>query len=127
MDEAIAQGNPLANYFTDLVEQYHKTEQDVILRNTPCFILALAEKSFTRGRDNTHFSLAYAELFAPTLALGTCWAGLVEACARSGYQPLLKILDISEELIVTGAIMVGYPKYSYKRLIDRSPLKVTWH
>ncbi|AJQ28395.1 nitroreductase family protein [Pelosinus fermentans] len=126
MDEAITQGEPLAAYFTDLVEYYHKTGRDVILRNAPCFILALTEKSFTRGRDNTHFSLAYAELFAPSLALGTCWAGLVEACARSGYQPLLKVLDIPEELMVTGGIMVGYPKYSYKRLVDRSPLTVTW-
>lgn len=126
MDEAISQGEPSAAYFTDLVEHYHKTGLDVILRNAPCFILALAEKSFTRGRDNTHFSLAYAELFASSLELGTCYAGLVEACARSGYQPLLKVLDIPEELIVTGGIIVGYPKYSYKRLVDRSQLKVTW-
>jgi nitroreductase/Pyruvate/2-oxoacid:ferredoxin oxidoreductase delta subunit len=126
MSEAITRGEPLAANYADLVEHYHKTGRDVILRNAPCFILALTEKSFTRGRDNTHFSLAYAELFAPSLALGTCWAGLVEACARSGYQPLLKVLDIPEELMVTGGIMVGYPKYSYKRLVDRSPLKVTW-
>lgn len=78
MDEAISQGKPSAAYFTDLVEHYHKTELDVILRNAPCFILARAEKTFMRGRDNTHFSLAYAELFAPSLDLGTCYAGLVE-------------------------------------------------
>ncbi|MBP2646217.1 MAG: nitroreductase [Firmicutes bacterium] len=126
MDEAIAQGEPLAAYFAGLVEHYHKTGQDIILRNAPCLILAMAEKSFMRGRDNTHFSLAYAELFAPSLALGTCWGGFVEACARSGYQPLVELLAIPEELIVTGGIMVGYPKYTYKRLVDRFPLKVTW-
>ena len=126
MDEAISQGEPSAAYFTDLVEHYHKTGLDVILRNAPCFILALTEKSFTRGRDNTHFSLAYAELFASSLELGTCYAGLVEACARSGYQPLLKVLDIPEELIVTGGIIVGYPKYIFTRLVDRSQVKVTW-
>lgn len=126
MDEKIVRGEPMAASFDGFVENYHKVGQDVILRNAPCFILALAEKSFTRGRDNTHFSLAYAELLAPSLALGTCWAGLVEACARSDYQPLLNVLDIPEELIVTGGIMVGYPKYSYKRLVERSPLKVTW-
>lgn len=127
MDEIISQDKPSAAYFTDLVNHYHKTGLDVILRNAPCFILALAEKNFARGRDNTHFSLAYAELFASSLELGTCYAGLVEACARSGYQPLLKVLDIPEELTVTGGIIVGYPKYRYKRLVDRSPLKVIWH
>lgn len=127
MNEAISKGEASAAYFTDLVEQYHKTGLDVILRNAPCLILALAEKSFTRGRDNTHFSLAYAELFATSLELGTCYTGLVETCARSGYQPLLEVLDIPEELIVTGGIIVGYPKYSYKRLVERSQLKVTWN
>jgi hypothetical protein len=39
---------------------------------------------------------------------------------------LLKLLDIPEDLIVTGGIIVGYPKYTYKRLVDRSKLKVTW-
>ncbi|MBP2632320.1 MAG: ferredoxin [Firmicutes bacterium] len=126
MNEAISLGEASAAHFTDLVEHYHKTGIDVILRNAPCFILALSEKNFTRGRDNTHFSLAYAELFALSLGLGTCYAGLVEACARSDYQPLLDVLDIPENLIVTGGIIVGYPKYSYKRLVDRSPLKVTW-
>ena len=126
MNEAISLGEASAAHFTDLVEHYHKTGIDVILRNAPCFILALSEKNFARGRDNTHFSLAYAELFASSLGLGTCYTGLVEACARSGYQPLLKVLNIPEELIVTGGIIVGYPKYSYKRLVDRAPLKVTW-
>lgn len=126
MDEEIINKEPFSNNFVDLAEHYHKTGQDVILRNAPCFILALSEKNFMRGRDNTHFSLEYAELFAPSLGLGTCWAGLVETCARSGYQPLLELLDIPENLIVTGGIIVGYPKYSYKRLVDRSPLIVTW-
>ena len=126
MDEIISKGEPSAAYFADLAKQYHKTGLDVILRNAPCFILALTEKSFMRGRDNTHFSLAYAELFASSLELGTCYTGLVETCAKSGYQPLLKVLNIPEDLIVTGGIIVGYPKYSYKRLVDRSQLKVTW-
>jgi len=53
-------------------DHYHKTGEDVILRNAPSFILALSDKNFTHGRDNTNFTLAYAELFAPSLALGTC-------------------------------------------------------
>jgi hypothetical protein len=53
-------------------DHYHKTAEDVILRNAPSFILALSDKNFTHGRDNTNFTLAYAELFAPSLALGTC-------------------------------------------------------
>jgi nitroreductase len=79
-----------------------------------------------RGRDNTHFALAYAELYAPTLGLGTCWAGFVESCAVAGYAPLLSLLPIPEKLQVTGGIMVGFPAIRYHRLPDRNPLQVTW-
>lgn len=127
MDEMVAAGAVGSAYFAGLVEYYHKTGRDIILRDAPCLILAMADKSFMpRGRDNTHFSLAYAELFAPSLGLASCWVGFIESCAMSGYQPLLGLLSIPEELIVTGGIMVGYSKYTYHRLVDRNPLKVTW-
>jgi nitroreductase len=78
------------------------------------------------GRDNTHFSLAYAELYAPSIGLGTCWAGFFEGCAATGYQPLLDLLNLPENMSVTGGIMVGYPKFLHKRMVDRNPLQITW-
>ncbi len=97
------------------------------MRDAPCLVVAITEKNFLRrGRDNTHFSLAYAELYAPAIELGTCWAGIFEACAAAGYQPLLNLLNLPEDMAVTGGLMVGYPKYTYKRLVDRNPLQVTW-
>ncbi|WP_283608648.1 nitroreductase family protein [Faecalispora anaeroviscerum] len=127
MDEAIAAKEVFAANLIEMSEHYHKTGEDVILRNAPSLILALSDKNFARGRDNTHFALAYAELFATSMGLGTCWTGLVETCARSGYQPLLELLDIPDNLMVTGGIIVGYPKYRFRRLVNRSPLIVTWH
>jgi nitroreductase len=85
-----------------------QTGQDVVLRNAPCLVVATTDKSFQpNGRDNTHFSLAYAELYAPSIGLGTCWAGFFEACATAGYQPLLNLLNLPENMSVTGGIMVG--------------------
>ncbi|MCC5467378.1 nitroreductase family protein [Pelosinus baikalensis] len=127
IEEAIKTASPIAPYFKAIVNKYRKTGHDGILRGAPCLIAAIAPKNFMpRGRDNTHFSLAYAELYAPTLELGTCWAGFFEACALSGYQPLLDLLKLPEDMSVTGGIMVGYPKYTYKRLVDRKPLQVIW-
>lgn len=49
------------------------------------------------------------------------------ACATSGYKPLLDILNLPENMkVVTAGLMVGFPKYTYKRLVDRNPLQVTW-
>lgn len=127
MEELVQKRSPWAPYFVGSVANYRKTGQDVILRGAPCLIVALTAKTFLpRGRDNTHFSLAYAELYAPAIELGTCWAGFFEACASSGYQPLVNLLNLPEDMAVTGGLMVGYPKYTYKRLVDRKPLQVTW-
>jgi nitroreductase len=88
--------------------------------------LATANKDFSRGRENTVFALTYLELYATTLGLGSCWAGLFEICAFSGYKPLLELLNIPEGKEITGTVMVGYPQYKYQRLVDRNPLDVTW-
>jgi len=127
MEEQVEKGSPWAPYFAASINKYRKTGQDGILRGAPCLVVAITAKKFLpRGRDNTHFSLAYAELYAPAIDLGTCWAGFFEACATSGFQPLLNLLGLPEEMVVTGGLMVGYPQFTYKRLVDRNPLQVTW-
>ena len=127
MEEQVEKGSPWSAYFVGSIDKYRKTGQDIILRDAPCLVVAITAKNFLpRGRDNTHFSLAYAELYAPAIKLGTCWAGFFEACASSGYQPLLNLLNLPEDMAVTGGLMVGYPQYTYKRLVDRDPLQVTW-
>lgn len=107
------------------INNYRKNGIDSILRDAPHIILATAPKDFTNGRANTISALSYIELFAPTLGLGSCWAGLFEFCAFSNYYPLLDLFNIPKDKVVTGALMVGYPKYKYKRLVDRNPLDVT--
>jgi nitroreductase/NAD-dependent dihydropyrimidine dehydrogenase PreA subunit len=111
--------------YTVLVDAYRKGK-DMVLRDAPCLILALAAKGFGMGRDNARLSLEYVELFATTLGLGTCWNGFVEMCAGAGYQPLLETLNIPQEMEVVGAMMAGYPKYTFRRLVDRNPLNITW-
>jgi hypothetical protein len=36
----------------------------------------------------------------------------------------LQLFNIPEDKVITGAVMVGYPKYKYKELVDRNPLDV---
>ena len=108
------------------IRSYREKGKDPILRGAPHLILGTTQNNFPRGRENTIFSLAYLELFATALGLGSCWAGLFEMCAFANYNPLLKLFDIPENKVITGAVMVGYPQYSYKRFVDRNPLEVTW-
>ncbi|MFL0168545.1 hypothetical protein ACJDTP_26140 [Clostridium sp. WILCCON 0112] len=54
------------------------------------------------------------------------WSGLFEYCSMTEYGPLLRLLNISKDRVVTGALLVGYPLYNFKRLVDRNPLEITW-
>lgn len=40
---------------------------------------------------------------------------------------MLKLFNIPEDKKITGAIMVGYPKHNYPRLVDRNSLEVTFY
>jgi hypothetical protein len=45
---------------------------------------------------------------------------------RDGYEPLFDLLKFPENKKPTGAMMVGYPRYKYKRMPDRNPLDIVW-
>lgn len=112
--------------FSNFTKPYQENGVDTILRGAPCLILAIADLDFPRGRENSIFSLAYMELYAPTLGLGSCWAGIFERIACKDNSPMLTLLNISKKKKITGAVMVGYPKYIYPRLVDRNPLEFTF-
>jgi nitroreductase len=126
LEEALAAGMEVAPHVGAIILRARLTGKDVILRNAPHLIVAMCDKDFMRGPENARFSLAYAELFAPTVGVGTCWAGFVQARAFDGYPPLLKALDLPENKKVAGALMAGYPRYEYRRLVDRNPLDIQW-
>lgn len=125
MEEQIRAGVPWIQPYAHVVRRYRQGDLD-IFRNAPHLIVAYAPKNFPIGENNTRYSLAYAELYAPSLGLGTCWSGLFERCAFAGYPPVYDLLKIPEGMAVTGAIFCGYPAYRHHRLVDRNPLAVDW-
>jgi len=118
--------SPLKDSLKGLISIYRENGVDSILRGAPNLIIATADKDFSNARANSISCLTYLELFAPSLGLGTCWAGFFEYCASIKGSPLLKLFNIPEGKTITAAVMVGYPKYTYKRLVDRKPLEVTF-
>ncbi|TCS77346.1 nitroreductase family protein [Pectinatus cerevisiiphilus] len=125
--ERLENDKVLKQIFAHYLNVYYEKGIDVVLRNAPSLILSTADINATRGRENSIFSLAYLELYAPTLGLGSCWAGILEVLALELKSPLLKLFHIPEGRKITGAVMVGYPQYKYKRLVDRNPLVVSFY
>lgn len=108
------------------IRAYRDHGIDGILHDAPNLIIATAQKGFKNGRENTILSFSYIELFANSIGLGSAWGGLIEMCAFSNYRPLLDLFEIPEDKVFTGAIMVGYPKYRFKKLVERNPLDVAF-
>ncbi|MCS4467486.1 hypothetical protein JTS99_18725 [Clostridium botulinum] len=40
---------------------------------------------------------------------------------------MLELFNIPKDKKITGAVIVGYPKYNYPRLVNRNPLEVTFY
>jgi len=118
--------SPFKDRLKKLISSYKEGGVDMVFRGAPNIILAISDKDFSRGRENSIFSLTYLELYAPSIGLGTCWAGFFEIFALAKNSPMNKLFNIPANKKITGAVMVGYPKYSYKRLVDRNPLEVTF-
>lgn len=123
--EQQAKVNPNFRQYAALVKIGRESGSDVIFRGAPAVVVAVGIRKMPVARDNGHFSLAYAELFAPTLGLGTCRAGFFEMSTTEYRKEVYNILGLNEEQVVVGALMVGYPKYHYKRMVDRDPLNLT--
>lgn len=116
----------LQRRFPQIIKGYREKGSDSILRNASSLILTTALKKLGSGRENSIFSLAYLELYAPSLGLGSCWAGLFEACALAEGSNMLDLFKIPADRKITGAVMVGYPQHRFKRLVDRNPLDVSF-
>ncbi len=122
----MAENSPLRDQVEEAIISYRKDGMDSVFRGAPNLILTTADKDLRSARDNSVSSLTYLELYAPSLGLGSCWAGIFEYCAGVENSPMLELFNIPEGKKITGAVMVGYPKYSYKRLVDRNPLEVVF-
>ena len=99
--------------------------KDLICRNAPHLIVAHAAENARLAQVDCILALAYAELIAPPLGLGTTWAGYVMG-ATSFYPPLMKALNLPEGHKCFGVIMVGYPKLKFVRMPLRNLPAVEW-
>ena len=124
LEEQIRVGVSWTKPYAGMAKIYRETGYDVVLRGAPHLLLSLAATGNPIGRDNGRYALTYAELFATSLGLGSCWAGFFEMAAFAQYHPLLELIGVPDGKTITGAIMLGVPKHQYQRMAERNPLEV---
>jgi nitroreductase len=126
-EEEIRKQTPFSSVLSPILQSYSRTGDDVVLRKAPCLVLSLLPQPLLSfALENGRFPLVYIQLFAPSLGLGSCWAGLLEQCILSGYPQVLELLELPQGMSVTGAMMLGFPSYGHVRIPCRNPLCITW-
>lgn len=99
---------------------------DSVLRNAPTLVVASAPKEAANGMVDVTLALSYMDLFAPTMGLGTCWAGLLQG-ALLASKSLKEIVGIPTRHTHHYPIMLGYPKVKhYFRLPERKQPKISF-
>ncbi|MBI3753959.1 MAG: nitroreductase family protein [Deltaproteobacteria bacterium] len=98
---------------------------DLISRGAPALVIAHAPKDYPFARVDSANALTFLDLAAPSLGLGTCWAGFFMLAAPQ-WPPLQQALSLPDGHACFGAMMIGYPKYKYQRLPIRKEADITW-
>ncbi len=109
--------SPAADYFRPVVARW-ATGYDGILRTAQTLIVPSAPKENTNGLVDLSIALAYLELAALPLGVGTCWAGLLRGAMLS-TPDLVKSMGLPEGDTWFYPMMIGYPKFKYHRLPKR--------
>jgi nitroreductase/NAD-dependent dihydropyrimidine dehydrogenase PreA subunit len=99
--------------------------QDPISRGAPCFIQAWAPKDERTAPQATTIALAYVQLAAHALGLGSSWSGGINTAAQA-YPPLIELLGLPKDTVSFGTILLGYPAETFLRAPVRQPVEVTW-
>lgn len=98
---------------------------DILCRNAPALLIAVANPKEDLGLVDSIISLTYADVYAPSIGLGTCWAGFVMILLNV-FPPLHKTLGIPEGYKAQFALLAGHPKYTFKQIPPRDMPEIFW-
>lgn len=111
-------------YIPMLISAWEKG-YDVVLRQAPSVVLAMAPDVDRNGLVHCTLALSYLDLAAPKWGLATCWAGLLQGALMA--SPVLKErMGIPEKFSFHYPMMIGYNSATYYRLPERKPPKINW-
>jgi len=108
----------------NVVDLYEKG-RDSILHNAPLLMLFHGEEGFAFSDMNAALAMHNAGLVCEGAGLGCFISGLViPACRKDTSIP--KLLSIPRGNKVFGALVIGYPRFTYRRWVERNAPKVRW-
>ena len=98
---------------------------DNITRNAPAILIFHANKGAEEHSKDAMICVTYAMLTAQSFGLGTTIIGLIPP-AINKVKELRNLFQIPEENEAVISLILGYPRYKYKRIIKREARDINW-
>jgi hypothetical protein len=119
----------LKNFILEVVtfanEEYRRNGTDKYMYRAPMLMLFHGDRRALSYQENAHLVCHHAMLTAVSLGLGTTIIGLIPPIVDRSKK-LRERYGIPKENKVLTSLIVGYPKYRYKKSIRRDLAGVTY-
>ncbi|MCJ7688124.1 MAG: nitroreductase family protein [Clostridiaceae bacterium] len=119
--------NTLINHLYPMAKlgNYKLEFGDRITRNAPALIIFHAKRDAESHTDNSLIYATYTMLAAHSIGLGATMIGIVPN-AINKVKEVRDIFLIPDENEAVMSVIIGYPKFKYKRTIKRKNKNIQW-
>lgn len=98
---------------------------DKICHGAPHVVIVHSPADNPVGFVDAIIAMTHLDLIAPSFGLGTCWAGIFQGALAS--SPVIReSVGIPVNHTSHYAMMIGYPKYTFRRAPKRNLANMTW-
>lgn len=115
---------PGRDYFNDCVRAWEEEGIDTIYRGAPHLVITSAPKDCPTPDADCLIALAYFELYAQSLGVGTVWNGLAKWTFTELLPELCGRLGIPDDHRLGYVMAFGLPEVRYHRTVQRGPARV---
>lgn len=99
--------------------------KDIILHNPSVLLIFHASKRLAFSNVNATLALHNATMVIHALGLGCFYAGYLVPAGQANKK-IRDVLSLPKDHQIYGALAIGYPKFEYKKWIERRPAKIHW-
>ncbi len=96
-----------------------------MFRGAPVLIIAHSGPDAVTGKDDSVIALTNLMLDAEANGLGSCWIGFLVGAAKMD-PGIKKMIGVPSKHTVNQAIILGWPRWKYKRMIPYKMRNVKW-